>query len=147
MIRGSFEGPPGRRRPFITVHLTIPSQNISGDVNFLVDTGADSTVLAPTDSLFLGIDTTSLEQGVPSRGIGGTTPTVNTHAILTLNNRSFNIPLHILAPRTRRQQQALRTIPSLLGRDILLNFALFVEERTNRVLLLEYQEADALNLP
>jgi len=37
-------------------------------------------------------------------------------------------------------------IPSLLGRDILSHFALFVEERTNRVLLLEAHEADALPL-
>jgi len=147
MIRGRFEGLPGRRRPYVTAHLTIPSQNISGEVSFLVDTGADSIVLAPTDALFLGIDTLSLEQGVPSRGIGGTTPTVSTAAILTLNNRVFNIVLRILAPRSRQQQRALRTIPSLLGRDMLSHFGLFVEERTNRVLLLEPHEADSLNLP
>lgn len=147
MIRGRFEGLPGRRRPFITAHLSIPSQNIPGDVNFLVDTGADSIVLAPTDALFLGINTASLPQGAPSIGVGGPTPTVNADAVLTLNNRVFNILLRILAPRTRRQQRALRTIPSLLGRNILSRFALFVEERTNRVLLLEPQEANALNLP
>ena len=37
-------------------------------------------------------------------------------------------------------------IPSLLGRDILSNFALFIEERTDKVLLLEPAEADALGL-
>ena len=37
-------------------------------------------------------------------------------------------------------------IPSLLGRDILTHFALFLEERTSGVLLLEPAEADALNL-
>jgi predicted aspartyl protease len=144
MIRGRFEGL--RRRPFVTAHLSIPSQNISGQVSFLVDTGADSIVLAPADALFLGIDTAALQQGAPSIGVGGPTTTVNTAAILTLNNRVFNILLRILAPRSRQQQQALRTIPSLLGRDILSHFALFVEERTSRVLLLEPQEADALDL-
>ena len=37
-------------------------------------------------------------------------------------------------------------IPFLLGRDVLSHFALFLEERTNRVLLLEAYEADALPL-
>ena len=37
-------------------------------------------------------------------------------------------------------------IPSLLGRDVLSHFALFLEERTGRVLLLEPHEADALPL-
>jgi predicted aspartyl protease len=145
MIRGRFEGL--RRRPFVTAHLSIPAQNIAGQVSFLVDTGADSIVLAPADALFLGIDTTALQPGTPSIGVGGPTATVNTEAILTLNNRVFNVLLRILAPRSRQQQQALRTIPSLLGRDILSHFALFVEERTNRVLLLEPEEADALALP
>jgi hypothetical protein len=55
--------------------------------------------------------------------------------------------LRILAPASRNQQLALRTIPSLLGRDLLARFAVFLEERTNRVLLLDPQEADALTLP
>lgn len=33
-------------------------------------------------------------------------------------------------------------MPSVLGRDILSRFALFMEERTQRVLLLEPDEAD-----
>lgn len=146
MIRGRFEGLPGRRRPFVTAHLSISSQNISGDVSFLVDTGADSIVLAPTDALFLGIDTRLLPQGAPSIGVGGVTPTVNAKALITLNDQAFDILLRILAPRSR-QQRALRTIPSLLGRDILSHFALLVQERTNRVLLLEPKEADLLDLP
>jgi hypothetical protein len=145
MIRGRFEGL--RRRPFVTAHLALPSQQIAGEVSFLVDTGADSIVLAPTDALFLGIDTTVLEPGAPTTGVGGRTPTVQADALITLNNRAFKVLLRILAPQSRKQQQALSTIPSLLGRDLLARFALFLEERTNRVLLLDPQEADALTLP
>jgi len=145
MIRGRFEGL--RRRPFVTAHLALPSQHIAGEVSFLVDTGADSIVLAPTDALFLGIDTTVLEQGAPTTGVGGRTPTVQADALLTLNNRVFKILLRILAPASRKQKLALRTIPSLLGRDLLARFAVFLEERTHRVLLLDPQEAEALKLP
>jgi predicted aspartyl protease len=145
MISGRFEGL--RRRPFITAHLSIPSHNIAGEVSFLVDTGADSIVLAPTDALFLGIDTKALAPGAATTGVGGRTPTVQTDATITLNNRAFQVLLHILAPQSRQQQQALSTIPSLLGRDLLARFALFLEERTHRVLLLDPQEAEALKLP
>jgi hypothetical protein len=145
MIRGRFEGL--RHRPLVTAHLALPSQQIAGEVSFLVDTGADSIVLAPTDALFLGIDPTTLAPGAPTTGVGGRTPTVQADALLTLHNRAFQVLLRILAPASRKQQQALRTIPSLLGRDLLAPFALFLEERTHRVLLLDPQEADALKLP
>lgn len=38
-------------------------------------------------------------------------------------------------------------MPSILGRDVLSRFALVMEERTNRVLLLEPEEADRVNWP
>lgn len=41
----------------------------------------------------------------------------------------------------------LAPIPSLLGRDVIAHFALFMEERTRRVLLLEPAEVAALPLP
>lgn len=68
-------------------------------------------------------------------------------ATITLGHLTYQLSLRILAPRGGEQQRALGRIPSLLGRDILSPFALFMEERSNRVLLLEPHEADALNLP
>lgn len=146
MIRGSFRAEGGRRRPFLTAHLTIPSQNLSGDVPFLVDTGADSTVLAPADAVFLRLDLARLPQGTPSIGVGGVTRTASTPATLTLDGVAYTLSLRVLIPG-RQQRQALSRIPSLLGRDILSRFALILEERTDRVLLLTPDEADALPLP
>lgn len=59
-------------------------------------------------------------------------------------SHSFPLLLRVLAPQTRRQHQALRFIPSLLGRDILSHFALYIEEATNLVLLLEPEKAAAV---
>ncbi|MBI2906261.1 MAG: retropepsin-like domain-containing protein [Chloroflexi bacterium] len=127
--------------------MAIPSfPDVRGIVHFLVDTGADSTLLAPRDALELRIDLARLPANSASTGIGGRTPTVCVEAVLTLDTLTFPIALRILAPVGRRQQEALSFIPSLLGRDILSRFALFLEERTNRVLLLEPSEADALAL-
>jgi hypothetical protein len=62
---------------------------------------------------------------------------------LTLESLSMSLSLTILEPPS----DPLPTIPSLLGRDILSRFALFMEERTDRLFLLEPDEADALRLP
>ena len=37
-------------------------------------------------------------------------------------------------------------IPSLVGRDFMANFALFMEERTGRVLFLNEEDLSAVNL-
>lgn len=147
MIRGQLIARGGRRRPFVLAHIVIPSQGISDDVNLLVDTGADGTLLAPSDATRLRLNLPQLPPGPPSTGVGGRVPTVYAQASLTLDSLTYQLPVRILAPRSRVQQQALAHIPSLLGRDILAHFALFFEERTDRVLLRTSQEADALHLP
>ena len=50
MIRGFLREEAGRRRPFLSAFLEIPSLQRSGDVAFLVDTGADGTLLSPPDT-------------------------------------------------------------------------------------------------
>lgn len=117
MIQGSLVGVPGRRRPLMIARVQIPSQRVGGDVTFLIDTGADSTLLAPADVLALKLDLGRARNGPETTGVGGTMGTV------------------------------LSRIPSLLGRDILSQFALFFEERTRRVLLLEPDEAERVPFP
>jgi predicted aspartyl protease len=147
MIRGRLAGRAGRLRPFVTARLTVASQSVSDDVDFLIDTGADSTLLAPADALLLGIDTSRFSAGPATTGIGGTSATVATQATLRLGRFDFQLHLRILMPGPGMPSPAANAIPSLLGRDVLSHFALFFEERTGRVLLLEPHEADALALP
>ena len=147
MIRDIFRVEGSARRPFVTARLTLPAQGIAGDVQFLVDTGADATVLAPVDALFLGVNLAQLPAGPLTTGIGGRTHTAQAAASITLGLSSYHLSLRVLAPTSPAQQRALRRIPSLLGRDMLSHFALFIEQRTDRVLLLEPHEAAALPLP
>jgi len=139
MIRGYFTT-GATRRPFVSARLEFPSLgNQRQPVELLVDTGADRTILSPLDAIRLGIDLATLERGLPSTGVGGQADSRTIEAILTID--SFSMPLTLTIVVTSRP------IPSLLGRDVISRFALFMEERTNRVLLLEPPEADALNLP
>jgi hypothetical protein len=146
MIRGFFRETAGIRRPFITARVSIPSQNISDDVHFLVDTGADATLLAPVDVVRLRINVGQLPRAASSAGIGGVTRTASAAASLTLGTVAYDVRLRVLLPE-RRQQAALNRIPSLLGRDVLSRFALFMEDRSRRLMLLEPSEGASLPLP
>ena len=146
MIQGYFGGPPDRRRPFLIGRLTILASNVTKDVHFLVDTEADGTLLAPRDAITLGLDLNSFPQALAT-GVSGRIPTAIAAADLTLDTRTFRITLRILNPQTAHQQDTLPAIPSLLGRDVLQHFAVYIQQSRNLVLLLEPYEADALNLP
>ena len=143
MLVGHFSGAGTRRRPFVSIDIQFPvlsNQRIS--VDLLVDTGADRTVLAPSDAAKLDIHITTLPQGRPSIGIGGRRHIHTIDAVVILGTTEIHLPLAILAP-----EASPLPLPSVLGRDILRYFALFLEERTDRVLLLDPEEAGTLPLP
>ena len=149
MIRGYFpttesESPP----PLIDGLINIPEIGIVGlEIRFLIDTGADRSMIGDDDSRRLiqdhQADFTMLEEGIPSQGIGGIVPTREVQAILQLEDFSASLRIDILEPVPGQQP----SVPSLLGRDVLSHFALLMEERTGRVLLLEPAEADSLQIP
>jgi hypothetical protein len=85
MIRGRLIPMGARRRPFVLAQIAIASQGISDDINLLVDTGADSTLLSPSDATRLRLDLAQLPPGSPSTGVGGPVPTVYTQVTLTLD--------------------------------------------------------------
>ena len=88
------------------------------------------------------MDAGNLEEGIPSQGIGGIVSTREVQATLQLEDFSTDLKIDILEPVPGQQP----SVPSLLGRDILSHFALFMEDRTSSVLLLEPHEADALRI-
>lgn len=116
MIEGRFGDTTGA--PYMEARVSFPRLALRGLVSFLVDTGADGTVLMPTDTRKLGIDFHSLRDPSTPEGIGGPAHAFRELAILSFSDRryiySYLIPVHIMAPTPHNIRFA-----SLLGRDIL----------------------------
>jgi len=118
MLHGRFGESSGR--PYISARVFIPRLGLAGNVSFIFDTGADSSVLMPADALTLGVDYSQLSNPFESFGIGGSAPTyverarvafadVNEHLLY-----GYDIELLVHHPT----DDAMR-MPSLLGRNII----------------------------
>ncbi len=72
MIQGYFSTIGATRRPFVYASLQFPVlSDLHFGVEFLVDTGADRTMLSPSDAARIGIDLSTLSLGARSTGVGG----------------------------------------------------------------------------
>ena len=119
------------------------------DVRFLIDTGADATVLNPVDSLrllgdgILSIDFAGDVRSVRSRGVGGDAYRVARDATMTLRSNEgerYAINMQILIAEPNRALLAdplAPQLPSLLGRDFLRHFRLELHCGEQRSVLLE----------
>ena len=132
MLRGRFGDTSGAA--FIEGRLFIPRLNIQSNISFCVDTGADKTVLLPTDAIKMELDYDALqEDSQPSVGIGGFSYNFVEPAIITFNEprkaiQAYQIDLLIIEPEV-----ALMELPSLLGRDILNQWRMRYSPTSNRL--------------
>src|SRR4051812_25808365 len=113
MIRGMFIGAPPYRRPFIKAQVTNPLLGISTSVLFLVDTGADLTLLGPADADRLKIDLSTLPLTLPTEGVGGAVPTAIARVTIMLGREPYELSVRVLRPSSPAQREALRRVPSL----------------------------------
>ena len=135
MIRGRFDH---QGRPYVQGWLILPRLNIQGDVEFLVDTGADSTIIHPLDGQKLGVPFGELQGEIVSVGIGGSHPYFPEDAILLFEDdvrlRQYRCEVLIGKP-----SDILNRLPSLLGRS-LLNHWRMVYDRTDNLLTMTHRE-------
>ena len=108
--------------PYIKARVVLPNLGVAGEVNFLIDTGADVTFLHPEDVDRLGIDFRQLSPDALERaaGIGGGSGYYRENATLTFQD-SAGPELHceLVVFIRPGPDPALQDAPSLLGRDFL----------------------------
>jgi hypothetical protein len=130
MLIGRFGNTSGA--PYIEARIAIPRLRLNGLISFLVDTGADGTVLMPADSRKLSINFGSLKNPVTSEGIGGTAKGYNEQLILSFTDKKFiysyllNVEIASPTPHNHR-------FPSLLGRDIIDQWRFVMEKRAGKI--------------
>ena len=99
-------------------HVLLPRLGKKGNVSFIFDTGADTSLLMPLDGQRMGIDYGRFQKEETSLGIGGTSENYIESAYLAFVGDKalygYEIELRVCKPSTD-----LMTIPSLLGRDII----------------------------
>lgn len=130
MIAGYYSG----RRPMMRTHVTLPRLSIEGQIDILVDTGAQVTCILGADVDVLEVPYEPLAQPATLHGVGGATVMYREPAILTFrdseNGRLYRYRTEVrIGARTRSGSN----LPSLLGQDILQNWSLLHEPATGRL--------------
>ena len=96
-------------------------------------------MISPSDGLrlheYLGVDIRTMLRGNPIGGIGGYAETRTVTATLTIGSYETTMPIHVvdLPPGPY-------DMPSLIGRDIIYDFALFMEHSADRLYMLRSGE-------
>ena len=119
MIIGYFD----RGEPFVQGRLVIERLEVDEYVWFLVDTGADSTVLNPADGELVGCRFDLLRGNpTPVYGIGGNQNCYSEEATIVFADDDgqfvFPVAIDIVLPDPN-PEAVVNELPSLLGRDFI----------------------------
>ena len=122
--------------------MFLPRLEKRGNVSFLFDTGADTSLLMPVDGQRMGFDYTDLGDEEVTLGVGGLSETFIEPAYIAFLGGGllycFEVDLRICKP-----SEELMSVPSLLGRNIIDRWRV-VYDPTELELTVEVASADAV---
>lgn len=120
MISGRID--PFSWRPFLQAYVEIPSLDVRGFVDFLLDTGTDDTVLMPGDARRLKIDYKKIARTDTSIGSAGFTLDRIVRAVVIVPEEdvaTYLYEIDLRLPEFDPKKPEMLKPPSLLGRDIM----------------------------
>jgi hypothetical protein len=123
----------GVARPVVEIRIADVDGTYTPDT-FLIDTGADRTVLGASLLQKLRFPTSDSTPGFALQGVGGASPFVLLTTVLQFI-RDDGYPIHVSGEVAAFTDPAATDL-NLLGRDVLDNFDVIVSWRRNEVLLL-----------
>lgn len=132
--------------PYLKARLICPSLKLNRILTFLLDTGASRTIILDRDAVLrLAIPYPKLRRHAqPTLGIGGLVETYELEKVRLLfvaDNALHAIPLDSMPvlrhrPSSREEEERIKLLPSVIGRDILNAFEVKLNRR-KRVVRLE----------
>jgi len=149
MIHGYFSEVDNN--PYLAVEVNIPKFSIRQMVRFLVDTGASTTIINQGDAVRLGINFQDLNKSeINIGGIGGFAETYETEVTLlsevkpiysgVIHILEHRIPDDIHGEEKERMKRWFLSQPSLLGKNIIYDYGLFMHYFSKTMLFLEHDE-------
>jgi len=130
-LRGRFGDTSGR--PYLEGLLYLPRLNIKSNVSFLVDTGADRSILHPLDGQRVGLDYSSLQGHIEATGTNGVAGYFEEQALLIFTESGRNLHAYRIDVLISPPGSEIMDLPSLLGRDILKNWRMMFNPSKNRL--------------
>ncbi len=119
--------------PYMEAFVSFPRLGVRGLVSFLVDTGADGSILMPADSTKLGVDFSKLRNPIESRGIGGVARGFEEICVLTFSDKRYTYSYLLNHMEISARSKSSLALPSLLGRDILNKWRLVTDYRSKKI--------------
>ena len=109
-------------QPFVRARVTIPRLGVQREVDFLVDTGSDSTCVNRRDAVNMGLSPEVFRgsERAYAEGVGGGSRYFREYARLVFLDTDDGRPYeHMTSLLIVNLSDAPSPIPSLLGRDVL----------------------------
>lgn len=119
MLRGRFDNSGA---PYVRGRLLLPRLRIDSHgshVSFLVDTGADGTVLMPSDGAQIGVDYTTLGGAGQYRTIGGASSGFMETALVAFSEARRLVHVYAIQLLILEPSSDVVDLLSLLGRDVI----------------------------
>ena len=138
MIPGRFE--TFSKRPILDCYLFLPDFGFDATIPFLIDTGADRSLLMPADAKRMGIDHSKLTYDDCSTGVGGDCKEHITRGKLIVTDGNL-MHGYIFTLGIAEAVPELEEAPSLLGMDILRHWRVMCDY-TNKQIRIWVQFSD-----
>ena len=136
MLRGRFGDTTGR--PFLEGQVNLTRMGLVFEVSFLVDTGADRSLITPMEGMRMGINYSDLTPGGIFEGLGGIVEVYEETAILEFVEggeklHAYTFAIGITPPRKRNRPRHPEDVSALLGRDVLSRWRMSYNPSKNRI--------------
>lgn len=106
-------------RPYIEALIVLPRLKLRGNISFIIDSGADKTMIMPDDGQRLAIDYAALSNQQICGGVGGQFTAYDESALILFSEPGKRVFIYNRTISILPQSLGVRGTPSLLGRDVL----------------------------